>query len=242
MSCRRIRRELLAFVRFGELGPGTQPHLDHLAGCASCRDEVGYDREMVRRLRAALAARIEGMDPSPSVWEEIRRRAQAADPEPAGWLARLGAMAVRRRSTTAMAGTALALVLALNMEVVSVVPLPSPSAEAAQPNDGSVATSLRWARASTLAVVSPEAPERGSVADEPRTEIRMTGLVAGLVPPSTAAEPEPVPEVRVVFRTRASPEPLADDDRLGPIAPVREPQSEPDPPSDPSMPEEGRPS
>jgi anti-sigma factor RsiW len=123
MSCRRICRELLSFVRFGELGARSQPHLDHLAGCASCRDEVGYDREMVQRLRTALAARIEGMNLSPQVWEQILRRAQAPDPEPAdGWLGRLGAAAVRRRTTTAMAGTALALVLALNMEVVSIMP------------------------------------------------------------------------------------------------------------------------
>ena len=117
MSCRRVCRELLSFVRFGELGPRSQPHLDHLAGCASCRDEIGYDREMGQRLRMALAARIDGMDPSPQVWEHILRRAQAPDPEPEGWLGRLGAAAVRRRTTTAMAGTALALVLAHHLPV-----------------------------------------------------------------------------------------------------------------------------
>lgn len=219
MSCRRICRELLSFVRFGDLGPRSQPHLDHLAGCSSCRDEVGYDREMVQRLRAALAARVEGLAPSPQVWEQILRRAQAPDPEPApGWLARLGVAAAGRRTTTAMAGTALALVLALNMEVISVMPAITGGAsmEAVVPDAGDTG-SLRWARP------SPVRPGRAGVerVTAPRTivvpqpEIRMTGIVAGLRPPSAATPPpEPAPEVRVVFRSVEPVGPLADDDRL----------------------------
>jgi hypothetical protein len=129
MSCRRICRELLWLSRLGELGPSSQPHLDHLVDCRSCRDEVGFDREMVRQLRVALAERIEGMQPSPSAWETILERAQA--PEPSGfaaWWQRSVGIVGRLRTATAMAGTGLALVLALQMEIM---PLP-----AATPSDG----------------------------------------------------------------------------------------------------------
>ena len=249
MSCRRVCRELLSFVRFGELGPRSQPHLDHLADCGSCRDEIGYDREMVQRLRMALAARIEGMDPSPDVWERILRRAQAPDPVPAdGWLARLGAAAARRRTTTAMAGTALALVLALNMEVVSIMPV-SPTDAPMEAMDTTItalerADPQRWARPSAIrpSDVVPEAVEpRVVVSTQPET--RMTGIVAGLTPPrAAAAAPEPAPEVRVVFRSTQPVGPLADDDRLDPGASAQEePEAEPEPP--PAMsPVEGQPS
>lgn len=248
MTCRRICRELLSFVRFGELGPRSQPHLDHLAGCASCRDEIGYDREMVQRLRAALAARIEGMDPSPQVWEQILRRAQAPDPEPAdGWLVRLGVAAARRRTTTAMAGTALALVLALNMEVVSLLPVTAdPSLDAVVTTDADVSDSQRWARPSAMR------QQRAAVEDGARPavtaiqpEVRMTGIVAGLTPPSTAAITEPAsePEVRVVFRSVDPVGPLADDDRLDVFAsPEDAPDDEPEPEPAASPAEPGQPS
>lgn len=219
MSCRRICRELLSFVRFGDLGPRSQPHLDHLAGCPSCRDEVGYDREMVQRLRAALAARVEGMDPSPQAWERILHRAQSPEPEAAqGWLSRLGVAAARRRTTTAMAGTALALVLALNMEIVSVMPAdPGEASMEAVVADAAGARSPGWARPS----VARRSPVLGDAAVEPRfatdsqPEIRMTGIVAALTPPSAAAAPpEPALEVRVVFHAVETVGPLADDDRL----------------------------
>ena len=127
MSCRRICRELLWLSRFGELGPSSQPHLDHLVGCRACRDEVGFDREMVRQLRVALAERIEGMQPSSSAWETILKRAQA--PEPTGlsaWWRRSIGLVGRLRTATAMAGTGLALVLALQMEVMQ-LPTSTPS-------------------------------------------------------------------------------------------------------------------
>ena len=248
MSCRRVCRELLSFVRFGELGPRSQPHLDHLAGCSSCRDEIGYDREMVQRLRAALAARVEGMDPSPQAWERILRRAQAPDPAPAeGWLARLGVAAARRRTTTAMAGTALALVLALNMEVVSMMPaIPTDASMEAEATDVSAGSSLRWARPSAVRPGPPAgegaAASRTIVTSQP--EVRMTGIVAGLTPPSAAAAPpEPGPEVRVVFRSVEPVGPLADDDRLdtGPRA-QEEPDDEPEPQPAASPAEPGQPS
>lgn len=246
MSCRRVCRELLSFVRFGELGPRSQPHLDHLAGCGSCRDEVGYDREMVQRLRMALAARIEGMDPSPEVWDRILRRAQAPDPEPVtGWLARLGMAVARRRTTTAMAGTALALVLAMNMEVVSVMPVVTGDASMeAAVIESDASDARRWARPSTIrqAAATERAVEAPVVASS-QPELRMTGIVAGLTPPSApAAPPEPAPAVRVVFRTVEPAGHLADDDRLDVGSPAPEdPTDEPEPqpaasPAEPGLP------
>lgn len=247
MSCRRICRELLSFIRFGELGPRSQPHLDHLADCASCRDEVGCDREMVQRLRVALAARVEGMDPSPQAWEQILRRAKAADPEPAdGWLGRLGAAAARRRTTTAMAGTALALVLALNVEVVSIMPaITTDASMEAVIIDTDGADPQRWARPSAVGPAPATAGEavgpRGIVTSQP--ELRMTGLVAGLTPPSAAATPpEPAPELRVVFRLEPVGH-LADDDRLDAGSPAQEePEEEPEPQPAASPAEPGQPS
>jgi hypothetical protein len=248
MSCRRICRELLSFVRFGELGPRSQPHLDHLAGCPSCRDEVGYDREMVQRLRMALAARIEGMDPPPQAWEQILRRAQAPDPEPVdGWLGRLGAAAVRRRTATAMAGTALALVLALNMEVVSIMPaITTDASMEAVVTDADGTSSQRWARpsafGSTAATVAEAVGPRAIVISQP--EVRMTGIVAGLTPPSAAAAPpEPAPEVLVVFRSVEPVGHLADDDRLDAGPPAQEePEAELEPQPAVSPAEPGQPS
>lgn len=248
MSCRRICRELLAFVRFGELGPRSQPHLDHLAGCASCRDEIGYDREMVQRLRLALRSRVEGMDPSPQAWEQILRRAQSPDPEVAGgWLGRLGSAAARRRTTTAMAGTALALVLALNMEVASIMPAISTDASMdAVTADAVRGDSQRWARPRSVRH-APDLVERAHeapIAPVAAPEIRMTGIVAGLTPPSAtaAAVPEPT-EVRVVFRSVEPVGHLADDDRLdtGSSA-TEEPEAEPEPHPASSPAEPGQPS
>lgn len=119
MKCRRICRELLWLSRFGELGPSSQPHLDHLAGCRGCRDEVGFDRAMVEQLRIALAARIENAAPSSAAWERILVRAQAPEPAPAVRLWQWSTAVVGRlRFATAMAGTGLALLLALNTQVV----------------------------------------------------------------------------------------------------------------------------
>ena len=121
MKCRRICRELLWLARFGEFGPSSQPHLDHLAACRGCRDEVGFDRAMVEQLRLALAERIADAAPSPSTFDRILARTQVPEPRPAAriwsWST---ALVGRMRFATAMAGTGLALVLALNMNVVPV--------------------------------------------------------------------------------------------------------------------------
>jgi RNA polymerase sigma-70 factor (ECF subfamily) len=86
MKCRRICRELLWLARFGEFGPSSQPHLDHLANCRGCRDEVGFDRAMVEQLRIALAERIADAAPSPSAFDRIWARAQTPEPRPAARL------------------------------------------------------------------------------------------------------------------------------------------------------------
>ena len=118
MTCRRICRELLWSVRFGELDATSQPHLEHLAECSGCRDEVGFDREMVRQLRRALAERVDGLAPSPTAWEGILRRTQAAPRSrwATVWSRSFGLVG-RLRTATAMAGTGLALLLALNTQV-----------------------------------------------------------------------------------------------------------------------------
>ena len=187
MSCRRICRELLWLSRFGELGPSSQPHLDHLAGCRACRDEVGFDREMVRLLRLALAERIEGLQPSSSAWEAILQRAQAPEPRRlATWWQRSVGIVVRLRTATAMAGTGLALVLALQMEIM---PLP-----AASPSDATGASASTQATGAFDGTRVP-ASERGVGAvhhvrtAEPHPE---TVLALPLARPD-------VPELRVVF-------------------------------------------
>jgi hypothetical protein len=75
MRCARISREVIEFFRFGDLDARSAPHLEHLAVCAACRDEVGLDRELVIQLQRALTARVEGHAASPGAWLEIRRRA-----------------------------------------------------------------------------------------------------------------------------------------------------------------------
>jgi hypothetical protein len=87
MSCQRIAREVIEFFRFGDLDARSAPHLDHLAVCAACREEVGLDRELVITLQRAIRARVDGHAPSPGAWLEIRRRALQS--EPPTWRGRL---------------------------------------------------------------------------------------------------------------------------------------------------------
>lgn len=117
MSCKRVCRELLWLTRFGEIGPDSGPHLEHLSTCRSCRDEVGFDREMVERLRAALAERVADAAPSPGAWEAILERARAPEPQLVGWRAWSSALVGRLR-LTALAASSLALILALNSQLV----------------------------------------------------------------------------------------------------------------------------
>ena len=118
MSCRRICRELLWLARFGEFGPSSAPHLDHLADCRNCRDEVGFDRALVQQLRLALAERIEHAAPSPAAWSVILERAQEPERGIGGFLrGRAGALAARLRTATAITAMALAGIIATSTHV-----------------------------------------------------------------------------------------------------------------------------
>jgi hypothetical protein len=115
MRCRRICRELLWLARFGELGPSSAPHLDHLAGCRACRDEVGFDRALVQQLRVALAERIANEEPSPGTWSIILARAQA--PEVSNLAVLLGGLVGRLRTATAVSAVALAAIIATSTQI-----------------------------------------------------------------------------------------------------------------------------
>ena len=133
MSCGRARRQLLWLVQFGELDQESAPHLDHLAGCRACRDDVGIDRALVRRLRTALAERVADASPSPEAWEGILARMRQPEPRPAGLRGLATRFVSALRAGTAMAGAGLALILALNLEVMPLAPSPpdAPPTEAA---------------------------------------------------------------------------------------------------------------
>jgi hypothetical protein len=211
MRCRRICRELLWLARFGEFGPSSQPHLDHLANCQGCRDEVGYDREMVRQLRIALQARIDAMEPSPRAWEAILERAKA--PEPIGldaWWRRWAAIANRLRTATAMAGTGLALVLALNMQVIA-TPSVEDSDAGAEPGRSALEQVPRLPTGRTALVAYMRQSAAQSAVNVPDPESVLTGASARLgPPPATVAsgEEEDAPaDLRVVFRPIGSPAP-----------------------------------
>jgi hypothetical protein len=209
MRCRRICRELLWLARFGELGPSSQPHLDHLAGCASCRDEVGYDRQMVRQLRVALAARIEGMQPPSRSWDQILARAQAPEPSRlAGWWSRSLGIVARLRTSTAMAGTGLALLLALNMEVI---PVASPSGTDAAAETEIAALEQVPRMPVALSARPPRPAAEGAVVATRRADPETAMTTAGARVASTRVTPpveEELPtEFQVVFRPLQSPEP-----------------------------------
>jgi hypothetical protein len=131
MRCRRISRELLWLARFGEFGPSSAPHLDHLVHCGQCRDEVGFDRALVRQLRIALAERANDANPSPAAWGVIRQRAQTPERGIAGFLHdHAAALAARLRTATAISAIALAGVIATSTQVAITHP-EAGSAEAA---------------------------------------------------------------------------------------------------------------
>lgn len=227
MSCRRICRELLWLARFGELGPSSQPHLDHLVGCRGCRDEVGFDREMVRQLRVALAERVDGLQPSSTAWEGILRRAQAPEPSRfAAWWQRPLGLVGRLRTATAMAGTGLALVLALQMEVLPMVSPASPadSASAQAPAAAPIPASERGNRA--ILQVTPAQPHPEAVIALPlaRADLQPAG------PRIPDAPPGEFVTLELTFRSSAPPaSTVAAHD-------VSEPAPEPEPsPVDPGL-------
>jgi hypothetical protein len=126
MSCRRICRELVELFRFGELDRRSAPHLEHLATCRNCRDEVGFDRELVDRLRTALARRVEHEGPSGSAFAAILARAQSD--EPMGWRRWLrlnpGLLADRLRAASGVAVVGLAVLLSTGTQL-DIVTTPS---------------------------------------------------------------------------------------------------------------------
>lgn len=184
MTCRRICRELIWQARFGELGPGSTPHLEHLTDCRACRDELGFDRALVRQLRTALAERVEGAAPSPRAWEGILARMARPEPQPSRLRAWSATLVARLRFGSAMAGATLAFVLALNIDVVPVRPSDGAAGgtlqSAAPPRPLGLADGFPQAALSApYAVVPDEAPET--------PETRPT-VVVGSVP-----EPEQLP-------------------------------------------------
>jgi hypothetical protein len=119
MGCGRTRRELLWLARFGEFGPSSAPHLDHLAACRGCRDEVGFDRALVEQLRVALAERIADQEPSPGSWSLILERALAPETGLGGFLrGHAVSIAARLRLATAVSAMALAGIIATSTQVV----------------------------------------------------------------------------------------------------------------------------
>jgi len=118
MRCRRICRELLWLARFGEFGPSSAPHLEHLSSCRGCRDEVGFDRALVQQLRVALAERIASEEPSPGAWSVILARAQAPERGFGEYLrTHAAALASRLRTATAISAVALAGIIATSTQV-----------------------------------------------------------------------------------------------------------------------------
>jgi hypothetical protein len=217
MSCHRVRRALLWMTRFGEFGPDSQLHLDHLAGCRACRDEVGCDRATVRLLRAALAARVDGMEPSSGVWEQVRALAQQPEPRRGRWPWRRPSdvMAIGR-SLTAMAGTGLALVLALNTQIVTVT-LPQSDAPSPLAVSDGIEVPSAWDRLPRLVPTTPgfaqdEAPAMQLYARPDPEGLVMNvdagQVLASLTSPAVEEPAEDAPtEMLVILRLPLAPEP-----------------------------------
>lgn len=216
MTCRRICRELLWLTRFGEFGPSSQPHLDHLAGCVSCRDEVGYDRAMVQQLRAALAERIEGMAPAPDVWQRILHRAQASEPATARLWSWPTAILARLRTASAVTATGLALVLALNMEIVPVAMPSASEIEAAPPATEFEPSPHVLSERPPLDVRSGRDGPGESIVRDPeglRSQVDASQVIGRQAPkPEKPTEDAIVTEIRVSFRNLAAAEPAGVDD------------------------------
>ena len=224
MSCRRIRRELLWLVRFGDFDVGSAPHLEHLAGCQDCRDEVGLDRALVRQLRTALAARIGDATPSPSAWEGVlarMRQPEASATRP--WTTRLAAFL---KAGSAMAGASLALVVALNLEMapIGAVPLPDSS------DIGAVTASTPAGHGSGLRHWEGRAPAAGTglVNEAPGSVIWVPNVNEQLplgrtalqaAPPAAA---EPAPDATNTMVVRVIPVDMATISTAGPDDPARD--------------------
>jgi hypothetical protein len=158
MRCKRICRELLWLARFGEFGPSSAPHLDHLAQCGHCRDEVGFDRALVQQLRVALAERVAEAAPSPGAWGAILERAQAPERGLFGFLhGSAGALAARLRTATAVTAMALAGIIASSTHVA----ITHPEAGSAETEIVTSAAGEQFERQPLL--LRPQAPTRTPV-------------------------------------------------------------------------------
>jgi hypothetical protein len=132
VSCGRLRRELVELFRFGGLDVRSAPHLDHLAACRACRDEVGFDRALVQQLREALSERVATAAPSADAWSGILARTQAPESWWRAWLRSHGMVLVGRlRTATAVSAMALALVIAAGTDVAIEVSDGSPGVPSA---------------------------------------------------------------------------------------------------------------
>ena len=230
MRCRRICRELLWLARFGEFGPSSQPHLDHLVSCRGCRDAVGFDRAMVEQLRTALAQRIQAAEPSPTAWAGILARASTPEPAPAARLWEWStAFLGRLRWATAMAGTGLALVLALNMEIV---PIGVATNDASPVTERTSLPQVPRMLAGTSSLTQLATDEGGATAGAVRPDLNDALTILSRPGPirsdSETGSTEPLEqltgtEVRLVFRALQTPDPGAttlgvaietEDDRL----------------------------
>ncbi len=148
MKCRRICRELLWLARFGEFGPSSAPHLEHLSSCRGCRDEVGFDRALVEQLRVALAERIANEEPSAGAWSVILARAQAPERGFGEYLrTHAAALASRLRTATAISAVALAGIIATSTQVAI-----------SHPEGGSAETEIRQSSAGDQFEMQPLIP------------------------------------------------------------------------------------
>lgn len=213
MRCRQACRELLWLSRFGELGPSSQPHLDHLSVCRTCRDQVGFDRAMVEQLRIALAERVANADPPLGAWEGILARARSTDPpRPIGVRERSAGLVNRLRWATTMAGTSLALMLALNMEIVPVSPPPAGDGASAAESPTLQQVPRMPLQRSSLAQI---ARQWGGAESTPARPDPEAALHAARVQPARPVEAvdvdsskeEATAELRLVFRPLQTPEP-----------------------------------
>jgi anti-sigma factor RsiW len=165
MSCRRIRRELLDLLRFGDPSSRTDTYLGHVERCPDCQHEVAVDTRLARELRLALRARVDAYEPSPAVWRGIRLR--AADPEPAreGWT---GALIAAGRAVRVMVPVA-AIMLAA---VFSWTQLDTPVGMHELATDRALASRAHWQERISAAVVV-EQPRRAAdnIASSPSIQL-----------------------------------------------------------------------
>jgi hypothetical protein len=191
MSCRRFRRELVELVRFGALDRRHAPHIEHLAGCRDCLEEVGLDRALVMRLRDALAERVAGAAPSPALWPVILARAQAPERGFGVWLRGWASGAIGRlRTATAISAMAVGILLLGRVDIdVSSAPAPQfdvPTWNAAQ---ALARHDVRYGRPSIA--VADIAPNRVLILDD-----------SGWVPPgptTTSRVHPPVADADTIF-------------------------------------------